>query len=73
MSRRREAEKIFGDFYREKLISWGFQEGMVDRRVFFGLTPGPLPQKLAIALGVHVDDSLALVADKPTYEDFQLQ
>ena len=34
MPGRREAGKIFGDFYREKLLQWGFLEGVVDRRVF---------------------------------------
>ena len=53
------------------LLKWGFQEGVVDRRVFVKFTPGPMPRRLAILLGVHVDDSLAFVADKPTYEEFQ--
>ena len=43
MPGRREAGKIFGDFYRDKLLEWGFEEGIVDRRVFYKLTPGPLP------------------------------
>ena len=44
MPGRREAGKIFGDYYREKMLAWGFQEGIVDRRFFFKLTPGPQPR-----------------------------
>mmetsp|Transcript_55848 Transcript_55848/g.126927 ORF Transcript_55848/g.126927 Transcript_55848/m.126927 type:complete len:182 (+) Transcript_55848:306-851(+) len=55
MPGRREAGKIFGDFYRDKMLQWGFEEGIVDRRVFYNLTLGPLPRRLAVVVGVHVD------------------
>ena len=43
------------------LLKWGFQEGVIDRRVFVKFTPGPMPQRLAVLLGVHVDGNLAFV------------
>ena len=69
----REAGKSFGDYYRESMLAWGFQERIADRRVFFKLTPGPQPRRLALVVGVHVDDSLSLVLHKPTYVEYQSQ
>ena len=51
----------------------GLEEGIVDRRVFYKLTPGPLPRRLALVVGVHVDDNLSLVLDKQTYNEFRTQ
>ena len=73
MPGRREAGKIFGDFYRNKLLGWNFKEGIVDRRVFYKLTPGPLPRRMGVLLGVHVDDNLCLVADRQVYAEFKAQ
>ena len=46
MPGRREAGKIFGDFNRDKLLGWDFEEGIADRRVFCKRTPGPEPGAL---------------------------
>ena len=68
----RNAGRVFGKYYaafmtKPKPDGPGLTQSVVERRVFYAVADGALQ----FALGVHVDDNLALVVDKPEYDSFK--
>ena len=66
MPGRQEAGAVWGEEYTAKLLAWGFQQSVVDRRVFYQFDE----EGRALIVGVFVDDNWILSQSPQLLQEF---